>query len=687
LAKEKPLPISECVSILRDVARALSYAHAAGVVHRDIKPDNVLLSHGTAVVTDFGIAKAVSASRIQSHESDLTQTGTSIGSPAYMAPEQIAGDRNVDHRADLYAFGCMGYELLIGEPPFTAQSPQRVLALHLTEKPRPIASRRPNVPPRFAAIVMRCLEKDPADRPANAAQILTALESVETSGARGARTAIRNESKSRPRWIAAAVATVLVLGAAGASVKKFYASGEKSAADKSIAVLPLSNFSGDKANDFFGEGLAEEITGALAKAGVRVVGRSSARALSAKGLSAREIAQQLHVGNVLQGSVQRSGDRLRISVSLVSLPDESVRWNERYDRSINDVFAVQDEIARAVAKELQVKLSGDQSLRTRRVDTNDPEAHTAYLQALYLWNRRSAPSLRKAISLFAEAVRRDPSYARAYGGMALAYVVMPAYDDIVNDDMIDLSREAANRALALDSGIVEALTALAYADRNQYRNASSERLFKRAFEIDSTFATAYFWYGLVLMQQHRNDEALAAIRKGRSLEPASLVINIGEAQVLYDMRRYAEAEKAARHVLQLDSTFQLGIADLAKVLIEEGKADEGVSMMMPILDVPGLRHSEKIGITAYALARAGRAREARLLLERAKPEPDKPQSQSGIIAAALDALGERDKAIEVLRAAVHDHDLWVGHYSGAAPYDALRKDPRVRDLFSIIAAR
>jgi tetratricopeptide (TPR) repeat protein len=253
--------------------------------------------------------------------------------------------------------------------------------------------------------------------------------------------------------------------------------------------------------------------------------------------------------------------------------------------------------------------------------------------------------------------------------------------------MIDLAREAGNRALALDSGIVEAVTALAYADRNQYRNASSERLFKRAFEIDSTFATAYFWYGLVLMQQHRNDEALAAIRKGRSLEPASLVINIGEAQVLYDMRRYAEAEKAARHVLQLDSTFQLGIADLAKVLIEEGKADRAVSMMMPILDVPGLRHSEKIGITAYALARAGRAPEARLLLDRVKPEPDKPQSQSGIIAAALDALGERDKAIEVLRAAVHDHDLWVGHYSGAAPYDALRRDPRVRDLFSIISAR
>ncbi len=687
LGAEKTLAISECLSILRDVARALSYAHTAGVVHRDVKPDNVLLSHGTAVVTDFGIAKALSVSRRRDRDSDLTQTGTSIGSPAYMAPEQIAGDPNFDHRADLYAFGCMGYELLTGEPPFTGQSPQRVLAAHLTEKPRPIAGRRPDVPPGLAAIVMRCLEKDPANRPASAAEILTALESVETSGARETRAAIRSKFRFPPRWIGAVVAAVIVVGAAAASARKFYTSGEKNTTDKSIAVLPLSNFSGDKANDYFGEGLAEEITGALAKAGLRVVGRSSAFAMSAKGMSAGEIAQQLHVRNVLQGSVQRSGDRIRISVSLVSPPDESVRWNERYDRSINDVFAVQDEIARAVASELQIKLSGDQSLRMRRADTKDPEAHTAYLQALYLWNRRSAPTLRKAISLFAEAVRRDPSYARAYGGMALAYVVMPAYDDVVNDEMIDLARQAANRALALDSGIVEAVTALAYADRNQYRNTSSERLFNRALAIDSTFATAHFWHGLVLMQQHHNEEALSAIRLGRSLEPASLVINIGEAQVLYDMRRYAEAEKAARHVLQLDSTFQLGIADLAKILIEEGKADEAVSMMMPILDVPGLRRDEKIGITAYALARAGRTREAKLLLERANAAPDKPQSQSGIIAAALDALGEREKAIEVLRSAVRDHDLWLGHYSGAAPYDALRKDPRVRDLFSIVSAR
>ena len=667
-----------------------SYAHASGVVHRDIKPDNVLLSHGAAVVTDFGIAKALSESRSASGSSELTQTGTSLGSPAYMSPEQVAGDPNVDHRADLYAFGCMGYEMLAGVPPFTAPTPQRVFVAHLTEIPQPIASKRPDVPRSLAAVIMRCLEKEPGDRPASAAEILTALESVSTSDSLISDAPRREPFTPTARRIVIAASALVLVAVAAAAVKKFYMpsaapSADTSIADRSVAVLPLANLSGDKANDYFGEGLAEEITGALAKAGMRVVGRSSAVALSAKGMGAGEIARQLHVGNVLQGSVQRSGDRVRISVSLISAPDESVLWNERYDRSIKDIFAVQDEIARAVAAELKVKLTGGQ--RLARADTQDPEAHTAYLQALYLWNRRNAAGLRKAISLFAEAVRRDPSYAQAYGGMAMAYVVMPAYDDIASDDMLNRAREAGNRALALDSGIVQAWTALAYADALQYRNASAAKLFDRAIATDSSFATAHFWRGLLYLQQQRNDEALEEILQARSLEPASLVINTAVTQALYDLRRYDDAEKAGRGVLSLDPSFQLGIIDLSRVLVERGKASEAVSMLLPILDVPGMSHLEKVGVAAYAMARAGRLDEARALLKKAGSQPGGRQTQRGIIAAALDAVGEREQAVETLRAAVNDHDLWLAHYFSAAPYDGLREDPRVRELLAKVATR
>ena len=680
IAAEGPFSITECTSILRDVARALNYAHSVGVVHRDIKPDNVLLSHGTAVVTDFGIAKALSDSRSSAGGSSLTQTGTSLGSPAYMAPEQVAGDPNVDHRADLYALGCMGYELLAGEPPFTADAPQRVFAAHLTQTPRPIASVRADVPRALARVIMQCLEKNPADRPPSAAEVLTTLESVSTSGEAATPERVSMEGRGRQT----AIIGVIILLALAATFLKIYPRPDNSVENRSVAVLPLANLSGDKANDYFGEGLAEEITGALAKAGLHVVGRSSAFALSAKGMSTAEIAHQLHVTNVLQGSVQRSGEQVRISVSLVSTPDEAVLWTERYDRSLKDVFAVQDEIARSVANELKVKLTGE---RLTRVDTQDPEAHTAYLQGLYLWNRRNAAGLRKAISLFADAVRRDPSYAQAYGGMAMAYVVMPAYDDINSDEMLDRAREAGNRALAIDSGNVLALTALAYTDALQYKNASAETLFARAIAADSSFATAHFWRSLLFLQQQRNNEALAEILKARTLEPASLVINTGVTQVLYDMRRYDEAEKSGRGVLALDSTFQLGIIDLAKVLVEKGKANDAVSMLSPIVELPGLSYLEKAGAMAYALARAGRGGEAKLLLAKAESSRASGQAQRGMMAAALDAVGEREKAIGVLRAAIDDHDLWLAHYFTAAPYDGLRKDPRVRDLFARVSAR
>ena len=686
IAENHKFTINECVSIMRDVARALSYAHAAGVVHRDIKPDNILLSHGAAVVTDFGIAKAVSDARRDTGASSLTQTGTSLGSPAYMAPEQVAGDPNVDHRADIYAFGCMGYELVAGEPPFNGETPQRVLAAHLTQKPFPVASKRGDVPRSLAAIIMRCLEKDPSDRPQSAAEILTALESVSSSdlSAIGYR-----PSPIGPRVLRTVAAVVFValiaVAVAVAATRKFLTPKEAVAADRSVAVLPLANLSGDKANDYFGEGLAEEITGALTKAGLRVIGRSSAVALTAKGMSAGEIARQLHVANVLQGSVQRSGDRVRISVSLLSAPDESILWTDKYDRAIKDVFAVQDEIAHAVANELKVKLTGAQQLS--HVDTQDPEAHTAYLQGLYLWNRRSAASLRKAISLFGEAVRLDPSYAQAYGGMAMAYVVLPAYEDIPADEMLNRAREAGNKALALDSGIVQAYTALAYVDALQYRNASSEKLFNRAIRIDSSFATAHFWRGLLFLEEQRNEEGLAEIQRARSFEPASLVINTAVTQALYDMRRYEEAERAARGVAGLDANFQLGTIDLARVLIESGKANEAISMLKPILDVPGVAYLEKVGLIAYAMARAGRVDEAKSLLEKAEAQSTEKQSHRGIIAAAYEAVGDHERAVANLRLAINDHDLWLAHYFSAAPYDALRKDPRVREMFATVSKR
>jgi tetratricopeptide (TPR) repeat protein len=265
--------------------------------------------------------------------------------------------------------------------------------------------------------------------------------------------------------------------------------------------------------------------------------------------------------------------------------------------------------------------------------------------------------------------------------------VLPAYDDIGTTDLLNRAREAAERALVLDSANVQALTALAYDEALHYRNRISENLFRRAIAADSTFGTAYFWYGLLLLQQNRNEEALAAIQHARSLEPASLVINTAVTQALYDMRRYDEAERSGRSVLQLDPTFQLGVVDLAKVLIEQGKATDAITMLQPIIDTPGFSHLEKIGVIAYALARAGRMDEAKTMLKKTETSMARQSTQRGMVAAALDAVGEREKAVEVLRKAMTDHDLWLAHYLTAAPYDGLRKDPRARELFATMSAR
>jgi serine/threonine-protein kinase len=679
------LPIAECVSILRDLARALSYAHARGVVHRDIKPDNILLSHGTAVVTDFGIAKAISAARTLAPGATLTQAGTSIGTPAYMAPEQVAGDPAADHRVDLYAFGCVAYELLSGQPPFTDTSPQKILAAHLTTAPQPVRTLRPDTPNSLASLVARCLEKPADSRPANADEVLRALEAIVTpSGAMS--TSVAQSMARRAAWrrpaLGAAVISVIALGSAAAFFAPKWMGGSAVAADKSIAVLPLANLSGDKANDFFGEGLAEEITGALAKAGLKVIGRGSARALAAQGLDAKAIASQLGVATVLQGSVQRDGDQVRISVTLMSGVDGSVKWREKYDRKLKDVFAVQDEIARAIANALQATLAPGAKGTLVHNETSDPEAHTLYLQGLYLWNRRNAPAIRQAIALLEQAVKRDPDYARAHAGIALAYMVLPFYTDDNADSLTARGAAAADRALTLDSTLAEAWTARAWGDAQHWNNARAEEEFQRAIGYDSTFATARFWHGLLLQHLGRNQDAEREMSAATLLEPTSLVILSAGQQLLMLEGRFRESVDATRRTLALDSTFFLTRLNLAEALSWTGEYDEAIRTFNAISAVPGVRPAEIQGATAFALARAGRVTEARAVITRLRRSIGDAIVPPGVLAAALFELGDRDEAIATLEAAVQRHDPWLFNWGGpqSPRYKKMRTDPRARGL-------
>ncbi|MDX2207835.1 MAG: serine/threonine-protein kinase [Gemmatimonadales bacterium] len=421
LASGTPVSLAEAVGILRDVGRALAYAHTEGVVHRDIKPENILLSGGAAVVTDFGIAKAIDASRTQDG-GGITQTGTSIGTPAYMSPEQALGDPHTDQRTDLYAWGVVAWELLGGGHPFAGRTTaQALIAAHLTEAPPSLRQRRPDVSIELEALVMRCLAKDPAERPATAAELLTALETAHTSGARTASTGHSAQRSRRGRMVAAGL---LLL--AGAVVVSWYGSRHSASPAetvKSIAVIPFTVTGGDTANSYLAEGITDQITNSLALVpGLRLAGRTSAARFGGKSATAQEVGAALNVATVLDGTVRRVGSQIRVSVELSNASDGLVIWKENYERGSDDLFSVQDDIARAIAAALQVTLAGAGTAAVR--GTTDPIAYDLYLKGLYLFRRRG-PGLATGAASLEQAIARDSEFARAWAGLAATLTVMP----------------------------------------------------------------------------------------------------------------------------------------------------------------------------------------------------------------------------------------------------------------------
>ena len=689
LAQGQPLPVTEAVHILRDIGRALAYAHAKGVIHRDIKPENILLSGGAAVVTDFGIAKAITASRTQdgAATATLTQAGGSVGTPAYMAPEQAVGDV-VDHRTDLYAWGVIGYEMLSGAHPFGRHTtPQQFIAAHLTEPAAPITGKNPAVPPALAALVMRCLEKSPAARPDSAAEVLAALDTATTPVPSGAMS-----SMTAPRRLPVAlmaVAGVVVLALAGWMLtRRTSPTAPAAVAEQSLAVLPLANLSGDKADDYFGIGLAEEITRALAKNGVRVIGRVSAGALQARGLDERAIAKELGVSSLLTGTVQRAEGQVRINVSLLSASDGAVRWTDKYDRPLSNVFAVQDEIARTVAATLLGSLRPQASATATRPETDDPEAHALFLQGRVLFNRRTAQTLRQAIALFEGAATRDPQYARAQASLAMALAVLPAY---VQDSTAPIEARAiaaAERAIAMDSTIPEAYAALGYGYDLLGELGPAGENYRRSLALDSTVATTWGWYGLEASRLGDFATAHQRIGRARELEPASLIARVWEVQVLEAERRSVDAEALAAAVIALDSTFNLAWNYRAIALVGLGRTSEAIALLeRHVTTLPAGRPEEAHGLLAYAYAVAGRTKEARAQIARIRLQAGGRLPATGAVAAALDELGDHQAAVALLAEAIARHDSWLVQFPRAKRYDRLRRDPRAAAMMDRLGTR
>jgi len=545
--REKQLSIDDALRIASEVADALSYAHARGVVHRDIKPENIMIEGGHAVVADFGIARALSAAG----GARLTQTGMSVGTPAYMSPEQVAGESDIDGRSDLYSLACVLYEMLGGQPPFTGANAATITRQHIVASPPPITNLRPSVPASVVDALQRALSKSPADRFNPVAQFGAAIAPGAATGGSSAIESARSKSDAKApgmrRKVAIGIGVVAIVATAlfawRSRARPSAGGGPTDTA--SIAVLPFVDLSADHANAYLGDGIAETLINALVHVpGLTVTARTSAFSFRGREADVKEIGDQLHVGVVLSGSVQRAGDKLRISAQLINTATGVNLWSDRFDRPANDIFAVQDEVAQAAVAALKLRLAP--SAAAAAVGTRNPDAYNAYLLGRYHWNLRTSEGMVRAIEALKRAVALDSMYALAWTGLADAYMLSvsteyPAPGGLSDDSLATLSERAVRRAIALDPNLGEAYISLANVLDGRTHAAEVAGAFATGIRLSPNYPTGHQWYGYHLAALNRADEEVAEMEAAHRLDPLSHVITLSLAAAYDAVDRFADA--------------------------------------------------------------------------------------------------------------------------------------------------
>ena len=633
IRKAKQLSLEEARQIAMEVADALDYAHRHDVVHRDIKPENIMIHDGHAVVTDFGIGKAVTAA---AEDGDtLTQTGVSVGTPAYMAPEQAAGEDDIDGRCDLYALGCVCYEMLTGEQPFTGATAQAVIAKRFAITPPPVTDIREGIPADVSQAIARLLARAPADRYATGAQFVAALKSGETAA---------------------------------------HAVGDPD--DKSIAVLPFANLSNDPENEFFADGITEEIINALSQLPeLRVAARTSSFAFKGKSSDLGDIGSKLKVAYVVEGSIRKAGNRIRITAQLVNVRDGSNTWSEKYDRVMDDIFAVQDEIAGAIADRLKISLAEHRSGPLVKPSTQNLEAYELYLKGRAALYRRGL-SLLEGRQLFERALELDPDYALALAGMSDANFLLDFYG-VRRGNVRAAAEEAADRALAIDPHLAEAHNSVGVT-RILYRFdwEGGEASFLRALELNPNYVQARCWYGTFVLSagEGRTSEAVAMVEKAVELDPLAAYPRAILAWIWVMGRRNDEAERTAAEAIELDRASILPVLMRTIALLRLGRFAEAIELAEHGVLAFG-RIAWALANLALAHARAGDAALANAVCDELSARAAHEDVPAFHMATAYAAVGRMDEAFAVLDKGCDDRDPTVFTLRSLEP-DLFWDDPR-----------
>ncbi len=627
LEREVQLPVDDALRIGRAVADALAFAHERGFVHRDIKPENILLQAGHPMVADFGIASAVHAAV----GGRLTDPGFAVGTPTYMSPEQSVGEA-VDARSDIYSLACVLYEMLAGAPPYTGATAQAIHARKAVESAPRLRVVRAAVPPHVEEAIRRALAFVPADR----------------------------------------FATVQAFSAALA------APSGPAPAGKSVAVLPFLSLSADPENAYFADGITEDVIAQLSKVrSLKVISRTSVMQFRNREQSLREIGALLSAAAIVEGSVRRAGDRIRIVAQLIDAESDQHLWSETYDRQVTDIFAIQSDVALRIASALQAELSADEASRIRHAPTSDVTAYHLYLQGRYWFVRHTPEGLRQCIGFFQRALERDPGFALAHADMGLLYLELALASGgglFRPDEAFAKAEESVQRALALDPMLGEAHCVLGFLRFvRDFDWVAAEAEFKRALELNPGSADAYDLYGRMLAALGRHEEAIPMVRRGHELDPLSHRTDL--ASSLLRAGRTAEALEAARHAVEVDPEYGRARATLGWALFRSGDQEAGLAELER---GAALAAGDLMFLAQYgeALGLAGRTAEARDVLRRLDDAARTQYVTPYYRAYVLTGLGEHDRAIDCLEQALAEHSGGLYGIRASFLFEPLREHPR-----------
>jgi serine/threonine-protein kinase len=640
LDRERQLPLEESLRITREVASALDYAHRHGVVHRDIKPENILLHEGNAMVADFGIGKALSS------RASITQTGIVVGTPAYMSPEQASGGTELDGRSDLYSLGCVLYEMLSGEPPFTGPTAQAIIAKRFVAEIPKVRTAR-DVPEAVDRAVTRALSRTPVDRFPTAAEFAEALRLISSENGQTSPRGAQELQKS--------VDT-----------------------KKAIAVLPFANMSADPENEYFSDGMTEEIINAIAKVpGLQVASRSSCFSFKGKQVDIREVGDKLGVGSVLEGSVRKIGNKIRITAQLVNVENGYHLWSETYNRQLEDVFAIQEEISHAIVDALKLRLGSDSEQLV--VPTKNLEAYNLYLKARFFYHRGNEPSLRKSIAFFQRVLLLEPGYARAYAGMADCWCRL-ADDWVAPDEAYPQAKATALRALQSEPNLAEAMSSLGkILAWYEWDFAGGEQQLRQAVSLAPNDAEAHWAFASVLPAVGMLGEAIAENRKALSLNPLDPGYSRWLARLLLYAGDYSGAIAQGEKVVELDEAYFLAYLDLGSAYLALGQPERALEWYRKS---QGLESSVRSydALIVRALADLNRRDEAEEILARLEDEARQHYIRSEYLAMGYAALGNFDQAFASLERAYQTRSAGLIYLHLDPGYKPLRGDPRYPEL-------